>query len=347
MVVNSLLDDNDATGWLVWPKSFNAYLPRTETFMMPEIDAASRPAYDHLEEFFGQASVWEKLIEFMSEEPLRGERGDAFSMDHAKLYKSIFGLWEDKFMNQIEPIIVRLSSKIDDKNAQRAATELIGGMVRGSKHWKKSSLDRMWAWLTPVIQKAFQQSTSESISYWIRMVKYCCAYRDPRRVLPLISLIFNTPLDKNSTAAFAESKNLYLSRAVLACFSWRVSLLTPSMREDCLALVAHPYKQVREILGFVIHEQFQLAPHPSYKSVSEFLKIQKSEGDAPSPMIEALDTKSAHQIVGLVQNLEKWRMERTPAVQGACEYTNASKTGKPLCVFVTLSTLSSLSPGWF
>lgn len=325
--LNSLLDDNDGTGWLVWPKSFKAYLPRTETFEMPEIDAASRRAYDHLGEFFCQASFWEKLMEFMSSDPLRGERSDAFNLEHAKFYKSIFGMWEDRFMDQVEPIIVRLCSSVDNKNAQRAATELLGGMIRGSKHWKKSSLDRMWTWLTPVLQKAFQQCTPDSLAYWVRFVRYCCAFRDPRRVLPFISLIFNTPLDKDSTAAFSESKNLYFTRAVLSSLSWRVSLLTPSLREDCLKLVAHPYKQVREILGFVIHEHFQLVPHPSYKSVDEFLEAQRKEGGAPSPMIEALETKSAHQIAGLVQNLEKWRMERKPVIQGACEYINASKTG--------------------
>ncbi|KAG0312267.1 hypothetical protein BGZ99_009606 [Dissophora globulifera] len=323
---SSLLDDSVATGWLAWPKSFKAYLPRTESFVMPEIEVESRAAYSHLEQFFGQASFWEKLIEFMVQEPVRGERHDAFSSEHARLYKSIFGMWEDKFLDVVEPFIVKLCSTVDDKNAQRTATELVGGLIRGSKHWKKSALDRMWSWLTPLLKKAFQLCTPDSLVYWERFVKYCCAYRDPRRVLPLISLIFNTPLDKDSTAAFSESKNLFFTRAVLVSMSWRVSLLTSALREDCLGHINHPYKQVREILGHVINECFQLTPHPSYKSVSEFLRVQKSEGDAPSLMVESLDEKSAHQVAALVQNLEKWRIERPPAIQGASDYTNASKS---------------------
>ncbi|KAF8964857.1 hypothetical protein BGZ46_000706 [Entomortierella lignicola] len=323
---NSMLEDTNLTGWLVWPKTYKAYLPRTESFEMPDIDAESRPAYDHLEQFFSQSSVWEKLTEFMSQEPLRGERHDSFSTDHARLFKSIFGLWEDKFLDVAQPVIIKLASTIDDKNAQRTASELIGGLVRGSKHWKKSSLDRMWAWLTPTLRKTFQLCTPDSLVYWQRSVKYCCSFRDPRRLLPLISLFFNTPLDKDSTAAFSESKNLFFTREVLISFSWRVSLLTPSLREDALGHITHPYKQVREILGHVINEYFQLVPHPSYKSVQEFLRTQTSEGDAPSAMVESLDEKSSHQITALVQGLEKWRIERPPAVQGASEYTNASKT---------------------
>ncbi|KAI8606761.1 hypothetical protein EDD21DRAFT_297702 [Dissophora ornata] len=323
---SSLLDDSVSTGWLAWPKSFKVYLPRTESFVMPEIDAESRPAFDHLEQFFSQISFWEKLTELMAQEPVRGERHDSFSTEHARLHKSIFGMWEDKFLDVVEPVIVKLCSTVDDKNAQRTAAELVGGLIRGSKHWKKSALNRMWAWLTPELKKAFQLCTPDSLVYWERFVKYCCAYRDPRRVLPLISLIFNTPLDKDSTAAFSESKNLFFTRAVLVSLSWRVSLLTPALREDCLGHITHPYKQVREILGHVINEYFQLAPHPSYKSVGEFLKAQKSEGDSPSAMVETLDEKSSHQIMGLIQSLEKWRIERPPAIQGASEYTNASKT---------------------
>ncbi|KAF9994804.1 hypothetical protein BGZ79_000402 [Entomortierella chlamydospora] len=322
----SMLDDSISTGWLAWPKTFKAYLPRTESFVMPDIDAESRPAYDYLEQFFSQPSFWEKLIEFMAQEPIHGERHDSFSTEHARFFKSIFGLWEDKFLDIVEPVIIKLASTVDDKNSQRSASELIGGLVRGSKHWKKSGLDRLWSWLTPTLKKTFQLCTPDSLVYWERFVKYCCAYRDPRRVLPLITLIFNTPLDKDSAAAFSESKNLFFTRAVLVSLSWRVSLLTSSLREDCLSHITHPYKQVREILGHVINEYFQLTPHPSYKSVSEFLRQQKHEGDAPSAMVESLDEKSSHQIATLVQNLKKWRIERPPAIQGASDYTNASKT---------------------
>ncbi|KAF9918681.1 hypothetical protein BX616_006764 [Lobosporangium transversale] len=320
------LDDSIETGWLAWPKSIKVYLPRAESFAMPDVDAESRPAYDHLEQFFSQASTWEKLVEIMAQEPVRGERSDAFSIDHARFYKSIFGLWEDKFLDVVEPLIVKHCSTVDDKNSQRTAAELVGGLIRGSKHWKKSALDRMWAWLTPVLKKVFQMCTPDSLVYWERFVKYCCAHRDPRRILPLVSLIFNTPLDKDSAAAFSESKNLFFTRAVLVSLSWRVSLLTPALTENCLGHINHPYKQVREILGHVINECFQLKPHPSYKNVQEFLSVQKAERSEPSALVESLDEESARHITSLAQNLEKWRVERHPEIQGASDYTNASKS---------------------
>ncbi|KAF9586315.1 hypothetical protein BGW38_007062 [Lunasporangiospora selenospora] len=323
---SSLLDDSLSTGWLVWPKSFKAYLPRTNDFVMPEVDSESRPAFDHLEQFFSQSLFWEKLSDYLAQEPVRGERHDAFSSEHARFFKSIFGLWEDKFLDQVEPVVVSLCNRVDDKNAQRTVTEIIGGMIRGSKHWKKESLDKMWLWLTPLLKKTFQLCTPDSLVYWERFVKYCCMYRDPRRILPLITLIFSTPLDRDSTAAFSESKNLFFMRALLVSFSWRVSLLTPSLREDCLKNIAHPYKQVREILGLVINELFQHSSHPSYKSVRALLEDQVAQKDLPSAMVESLDDKSRHQVQELVAQLERWRSERKPSVQGASDYANASKT---------------------
>ena len=323
-----LLDDSVATGWLVWPKSFKAYLPRTDSSVMPEIDLESRPAYDHLESFFRDSSFWEKQIQFMAQEPVRGERHDAFNSEHARFFKSIFGMWEDKFLGAVAPAITALCAKSEDKNGQRTASELIGGLIRGSKHWKKGSLDGMWSWLAPLLKKTFQQCTPDSLVYWERFVKYCCLFRDPRRVLPLITLIFNTPLDRDSTAAFSESKNLFFTRAVLVSLSWRVSLLTPVLREECLRHITHPYKQVREILGHVINELFQLAPHPSYKSVNELLLDHARLLDQPSSMLEDLDEKSAHQVQSLKQSLASWKESHKPSIQGASDYSNASKTGE-------------------
>ncbi|KAG0021330.1 hypothetical protein BGZ82_011351 [Podila clonocystis] len=323
---SSLLNDSVSTGWLVWPKSFKAYLPRSDSFLMPDVDSESRPTFDHLEEFFGQASFWDKLIEFMAQEPVRGERHDAFSSDHARFCKSIFGLWEDKFLDVVQPNLTKLAARVDDKNAQRTAAELIGGLIRGSKHWKKGQLDDMWSWLTPLLKKTFQQCTPDSLVYWERFVKYVCLYRDPRRVLPFITLLFNAPLDPDSTAAFAESKNLFFTRAALISLSWRVSLLTPSLREDFLKHITHPYKQVREILGHVINELFQLAPHPSYKSVKELLKTEAQTVGQRSRMVESLDEKSGHQIQTLITSLANWRQERQPSIQGSSDYSNASKT---------------------
>ncbi|KAG0235309.1 hypothetical protein BGW42_005476 [Actinomortierella wolfii] len=326
---SNLLDDSIATGWLVWPKTFQAYLPRTDDFEFPAIDADSQAAYAVIEEAFGKSEFWESFMAVMSQEPVRGEAYDAFVSEHARLYKSVFGMWEDRFLDVVAPIAERLCRQTDDKNCQRACAELMAGMIRGSKHWRKASLDRMWRWAIPLLKRTLQQCTPDALMYWERFVHYTCAQRDPRRVLPLITLIFGTPLDVESTAAFSEAKNLFFTNAIRTRCSWRISLLTPSLRETLLGHVAHPYKQVREILGIVVDGLFQDSFHPSYKSVQELmldLGTQHPDNVESPRLMQGLDERSRRQISHLKESLEKWRAERVPSAQGSSDYSNASKT---------------------
>ncbi|KAF9978770.1 hypothetical protein BGZ73_000417 [Actinomortierella ambigua] len=331
---SSLLDDSVATGWLVWPKTFKAYLPRANDFEFPEIEQDSQAAYSILETVFSQKAFWTSLMTFMSQEPARSDAHDTFTSEHARLYKSIFGLWEDRFLfggnnDLVAPIAERLCQQTDDKNCQRAAAELMAGLIRGSKHWRKPALDRLWHWAIPLLKRTLQSCTPDALTYWERFVHYSCAQRDPRRVLPLISLIFGTPLDVDSTAAFAEAKNLYFTNAVRLRCSWRISSLTPSLRVTLLGHVAHPYKQVREILGMVLNGLFQDAFHPSYKNVRELLldhQTHQPENVESTRLMSGLDERSRRQIIALKDSLEKWRAERVPSAQGSSPYSNAGKT---------------------
>ncbi|KAF9164493.1 hypothetical protein DFQ26_001384 [Actinomortierella ambigua] len=328
---SSLLDDSVATGWLVWPKTFKAYLPRADDFEFPAIEADSQGAYAILDSTFGQQAFWESLLGFMSQEPARGEAHDVFSSEHARLFKSIFGLWEDQFLfDLVAPIVEKkLCQQSDDKNCQRAAAEFMAGLIRGSKHWRKASLDKMWGWAIPVLKRTLHSCTPDALGYWERFVHYACAQRDPRRVLPLITLIFGTPLDIESTAAFSEAKNLFFTNAVRVRCSWRISSLTPSLRETLLGQVAHPYKQVREILGIVLDGLFQDAFHPSYNNVSELLEDHQThqpENVESSRLMLGLDERHRRQIAALKESLEKWRAERVPSAHGSSAYSNAGKT---------------------
>ena len=50
----------------------------------------------------------------MAQEPISGERHDDFNSEQARLFKSIFGFWEDKFLDVVKPIAEKICSN-DDK----------------------------------------------------------------------------------------------------------------------------------------------------------------------------------------------------------------------------------------
>jgi proteasome activator subunit 4 len=76
-----------------------------------------------------------------------------------------------------------------DKNKQRAAAELLAGVlngeqvtdvnfcmltVAGSKHWPQEAQDRIWQWFAPYIKKTLGQSMkTETVPIWTSFVEVC------------------------------------------------------------------------------------------------------------------------------------------------------------------------------
>lgn len=76
-----------------------------------------------------------------------------------------------------------------DKNKQRAAAELLAGVlngeqltyvkfcmltVAGSKHWPQEAQDQIWQWFTPYIKKTLDQSMkTETVPIWTSFVGVC------------------------------------------------------------------------------------------------------------------------------------------------------------------------------
>ena len=56
-----------------------------------------------------------------------------------------------------------------DKYKQRAAAECMLGLVRGSKHWSKESLEMLWGWFGPRLDKIFAQLKPDTVTFWDSM----------------------------------------------------------------------------------------------------------------------------------------------------------------------------------
>lgn len=54
-----------------------------------------------------------------------------------------------------------------DQNKQRAAAELLAGLVGGSKHWTQKAQQRLWNWLTPLIPRALGSNVKpDTLTIW-------------------------------------------------------------------------------------------------------------------------------------------------------------------------------------
>lgn len=315
------LVDNLVTGWYVWPKSYDAYSMNTGDEL--EIESACRDGFEQFKKVYTSAEFWSKITNYMSQETSKGQE-DAFSGTNARLYKSVFGMLLDKPLDIVRPELERLCSQADQKNQQRAAAELVAGIIRGSKHWSPEMIQGLWSWLTPLLQKTFAAITPDSLTYWESMVKFCSSQRDPRRILPLIDVIMSAEFDPTSYAAFSEARKLLFVRAVLISLTWRAIPKANELLDTYISNLHHPYKQVREVIGGNLNEILQIQWVPSVSSVDELLQASQSQVVVP---ITIQDSQLQERIDTIIKSLQTWRQEIEPtATAGSTKYGNASKT---------------------
>jgi proteasome activator subunit 4 len=326
----SLLVDDPITGWYVWPEQYAAYKVNTsDNFIFSDIDQESLGAFDEFKEKFNSSDYWSKLCTYLSEE-ISQKQEDQFSSTFARLFNSIFQTYGDEPLATAKEHIERLAYASDQKNHQRAAAEILGGLIRGTKHWPIAKAAATWDWLIPLLRKVFVSITPDSLTYWESFVRFCSARRDPRRIQPLIDLVLEAELDPTSDAAFNESRKLLLSRTLVVKLQWRFNPWIEKILPSYLGNIQHPYKQVREVIGGNIDELVQIEWIPSVTSVQNLLKANASTdgvGNVPTqPTIPA----QKERIEYIRKQLEMWFKEQSNTVVtgGISDYSHGSKTGK-------------------
>ncbi|KAF7723510.1 hypothetical protein EC973_001885 [Apophysomyces ossiformis] len=320
-------DKSSITGWYVWPDKYTSYVPCTDDAQLPTLDEASKSAYEEFRKTFTSEEYWRELCAYMSQETSRPHE-DSFSQANARLYSSIFQTFQDEAVPAVKGQIETFCESSDQKNRQRAAAELLGGLIRGTKHWNISKTDHLWNWLGPLLKKTFASITPDSLTYWKSFVRFCAARRDPRRLRPLIQIILEDKFDPKSDAAFAESKKLSLVRTLFVALKWRAVPLSDQCLSVYLANIQHPYKQVRETLGESLNEIMQLQWIPSAPSVAELLVKNASQGsDGVGNVPTVLDSRTQTQLDAIMNNLDQWMQTMDSALSvSSSDYANASKT---------------------
>ncbi|KAI8616672.1 hypothetical protein BC830DRAFT_1117031 [Chytriomyces sp. MP71] len=337
------IHDSSIVGWYCWPQKSKFYSQPDASFdlgtsglaALPFADPASLDSVDAILHIVSTNSFWIKFIRYHSQESSKGV--ERFNSECFNLVRALAGQYEDLFLGHLEPLVKDLVSDPKEKSKQRAAAEILAGVVRGSKNWSTVKIEKMWAWALPIVSSAMQASTTETTGFWIEFVNSISANRDPRRVLPLIQFVFSWKIDSSSQSFFAESKKLSFTKVLIAQFKWRLFPLLLPLLTDLLGHVRHPYQQVRDLLGVLLNDATTLMWHPAANSVAEALAWNiRSQGGLHSEVYKNVDFKGVvpaqphpavkDAIESLYADMQEWRqMIRTTNV-GPSDYGNASKT---------------------
>ncbi|TPX30864.1 hypothetical protein SmJEL517_g05679 [Synchytrium microbalum] len=325
------LQDNPDLGWLCFPPHAKVYTfaPR-DLNSLPYTDTTSQPAMTVIQTALSDPAFWSKHATYLSQESAKGLEN--FNSLNARFYQAMIGFYQDAFIETcIKPQVVSLVlNHGGEKSKERAGLEILGGIVRGSKHFGPLKLKKMWEWVVPLVDEGLKNVTPETLTFWDSFLSFTYRNRDPRRLLPLIQPILSDPLDPNSSSFFSETKKLYLVRPILASFSWRILPLALPLLPKYIQAMNSPYKQVRELLGSCIMGILQLIWHPSAPNIRTIVQWSTAKDSASQVPIQ-MDPKIKPIMINLFNDLKKARVEAkalhtTTNVTTPTVYSNTAKT---------------------
>ncbi|KAJ1951714.1 Proteasome activator BLM10, partial [Dipsacomyces acuminosporus] len=226
------------------------------------------------------------------------------------------------------PSIERLARDTERPGAQRTASEMIAGLLRGSKHWSKDALSWMWERLLPLVDSILARLRPDSIRFWQMCLQFSFARRDPRRYLPLVRLlIYGNPFDPVSEAPFTEATKLELLRVLVGSWDWRIASAIVASKPRLLDALAHPYKQVRDAAGVLMYMLSSSEFAVTYTSVDSALRSIASCGPTGLDFSHWQGTPRTIAMIGEMNSkIAQWKAEHKPSNEGTSNYSRGCKT---------------------
>ncbi|KAJ3120038.1 hypothetical protein HK100_000059, partial [Physocladia obscura] len=296
---NRRIHDSSIIGWYCWPEKAKFYslagadfdVPFSGISSLPYYDAESSGALETILKTIKTAEFWAKLVSYHSQESSKDS--EKFNADLCSLICTLAGQFEDLFSSHLKTIVMELVKETKEKSKQRAAAEILAGLIRGSKNWSEPKRVQLWGWIMPLLEVAFQNAGAETSGFWIEFLVHVST--------------------------------------TIGIFKWRLVSLYPHLLTDLFKLVTHPYQQVRDNLGSVIEESMDFLWYPSAVSVLDIMKtnINSLAGDesvkifalssSPHPAVQELVSK-------LFSEMDVWRKIPRANNVAPSKYANASKT---------------------
>ena len=103
---------------------------------------------------------------------------------------------------------------------QRAASELIAGVIQGSKHWSYVKAEAMWGWVVPTIREALTKVAPENNRDWGTCFATSSDNCDPNKLHWLMEVAMEEPI--RSQGSFIDCSRMYILQDVVAQQRWRV-----------------------------------------------------------------------------------------------------------------------------
>ncbi|CAF3619241.1 unnamed protein product [Rotaria socialis] len=239
--------DKSFHGYYKWPKIIKYPLNKRERYTRESMPEQVAILYDR----FNDKKFVAQFIQFMV---LDKETDNNFDSIRYRMFKGLFrnfgSVFVEIFMEQLNALI-RVEIKEKQEASQRVAAEIVAGMIRGSKYWTLEMLDELWSKLTPFLNEACKNLSSEAVLGWCDGFWLIMADVDPRRMYRVVEFmhsLINTP---STTSTLIETSRWHLVQK-LENFEWRIPAVWHAINDHAKDMLAHPYKSVREYIASIL-----------------------------------------------------------------------------------------------
>uniref|UniRef100_A0A4W6E8I3 Proteasome activator subunit 4 n=1 Tax=Lates calcarifer TaxID=8187 RepID=A0A4W6E8I3_LATCA len=241
-------------GYYCWPRKLMMYAPLEEqpkqNLARDDMTEREQIIFDH----FSDPVFINQFIEFLSLEDRKGK--DKFSPRRFCLFKGLFRNFGDAFLPVLQSHMERLVAD-SHESKQRCVAEIISGLIRGSKHWSYSKVEKLWELLCPLLRTALSNITIETYADWGTCIATACESRDPRKLYWLFEMLMESPVNGEG-GSFVDACRLYVLQGGLAQQEWRVPELLHRLLQYLEPKLTQVYKNVRERIGSVLTYIFMI-----------------------------------------------------------------------------------------
>lgn len=164
---NAKFLDKSYWGYYCWPAKIQVVANSRANFSthVSEYSDAVKPIRD---KFQYDADFVKKFIQFSIIEESKGN--EKFDKKKFYFFKSLFRNFgsTDIFNNLYENLVLLISDKQTQTQecSHKLASELISGVIRGSKYWSLADLKVLWSKLKPIFDLIIENISTENLKLW-------------------------------------------------------------------------------------------------------------------------------------------------------------------------------------
>ncbi|TKR87481.1 hypothetical protein L596_011872 [Steinernema carpocapsae] len=235
-------------GFYTWPENMTAYNGPGEQLEVNRSRENLTAVETEILKTLGEEGYMNQFIGYMSLEEKKGH--ESFNAVQFMYYYGLFRNYNDMALEPFKKPLERLMASKKDEE-QRLASEIVAGLLNGSKIWNWEKAEKMWAWLEPLLVTCLENVTSTSFSNWGTAVATVLGSCDPRSQYRLIVML-ESLADRNTESSFHKTIRYYLLQAALNQGEWRVTECWNDMFQKLTPCIPQTYQNFRERIGSCI-----------------------------------------------------------------------------------------------